>query len=61
MYLNRGFLLVLVVIFIFSPTIQEWVTNNHGQWYRPFLVWAAVIFIGYVSQIKNKKPTIDVF
>jgi hypothetical protein len=40
MHIHRGILLVLVVMFVFSPTIQNWVSNNSGQWYRPFIVWA---------------------
>ncbi|MCY4045215.1 MAG: hypothetical protein OXE99_09055 [Cellvibrionales bacterium] len=55
MHIHRGILLVLVVIFIFSPTIQDWVSNNAGQWYRPFIVWAVVIGFAYLSQRRANK------
>jgi len=53
MYIHRGLLLVFLVIFIFSPTIQEWITQENTHWYRPFLAWAAVIFLAYQLQKKT--------
>lgn len=55
MHIHRGLLLVLVAMFIFAPTIQDWVSHNHGQWYRPFLVWAVVITFAYASQRRQRK------
>jgi uncharacterized membrane protein len=52
MYIHRGLLLVFLVIFIFSPTILEWISNNQSAWYRPFIVWGCVIYLAYNSQRK---------
>jgi uncharacterized membrane protein len=52
MYIHRGLLLVFLVIFIFSPTIQEWITNNQSAWYRPFIAWACIIYLAYNGQKK---------
>lgn len=58
MYIHRGLLLVFLVIFIFSPTIQEWITNDKTAWYRPFLAWGVVIFFAYIGQRKSySRPT----
>lgn len=53
MYIHRGLLLVFLVIFIFSPTILEWITNNQSAWYRPFIAWALIIYLAYNSQRKT--------
>jgi uncharacterized membrane protein len=53
MYIPRGLLLVVIVIFIFSPTMQEWITHNQTAWYRPFLAWLGVIYLAYLGQKKQ--------
>ncbi len=55
MYINRGLLLVILAIFIFSPPIQEWISNNHAQWYRPFIIWAVIIGFAYLAQRRQRK------
>jgi hypothetical protein len=41
MYLNRILLLVLVLLYVFAPTMADWVAAGGTQWYRPHLIWAA--------------------
>ncbi len=50
MYIPRGLLLVFLVIFIFTPSIQDWITNNQTAWYRPYIAWILVIYLGYTGQ-----------
>ena len=50
MYLHRGLLLVVMVIFIFSPAIQDWITNNQAAWYRPYIAWGLIILLVYTAQ-----------
>lgn len=50
MYIHRGILLVILMMFIFSPTAQEWISNNNAQWYRPFIGWSVIIFMVFFSQ-----------
>ncbi|HEY9034404.1 MAG TPA: hypothetical protein VIN71_10740 [Pseudomonadales bacterium] len=50
MYIHRGLLLVIMVIFIFSPAILDWITDNHAAWYRPFIAWLLVILLVWTAQ-----------
>ncbi len=50
MYINPTLLLLLALIFVFSPTIQEWVLTGGTAWYRPFLIWMIAIVFIYWSQ-----------
>lgn len=52
MYIHRRLLLVFLVIFIFSPTILEWITSDQTAWYRPFIAWGLVICLAYSGQRK---------
>lgn len=45
MYINRILLLVLVILYVFSPLMADWIGNAGAQWYRPHLLWLAVIGI----------------
>lgn len=50
MYLNPTLLLLLGLMFVFAPSLQEWVLNGGVAWYRPYIVWAALIVVIYWSQ-----------
>ncbi len=43
MYLNRILLLALVLLYVFSPLMADWVMTGGAQWYRPHMIWLAVI------------------
>lgn len=45
MYLNRILLLVLVVLYVFAPLLTDWVAAGGTQWYRPHVIWLAVILV----------------
>jgi hypothetical protein len=51
---QRLVILLLVIAYIFSPTLFSWIVNPEGAWYRPFIVWIAVIVIAFVMQIRRK-------
>ena len=53
MYIHRGILLIIILMFIFSPVAQEWMSNNNAQWYRPYIGWSVIIFITYMSQKRH--------
>ena len=55
MYLNPTLLLLFGLIFVFSPSLQEWVLNGDEVWYRPYFVWIALIAFIYWSQ-RGKTP-----
>lgn len=50
MYIHRGLLLVIMVIFIFSPAILSWISDNHAAWYRPYIAWSMIIGLAYIAQ-----------
>jgi len=43
MYLNRILLLVLVLLYVFAPVLNDWVDAAGTQWYRPQLIWLLLI------------------
>ncbi len=53
MYIHRGILLIIIMMFIFSPVAQEWMSNNNAQWYRPYIGWSVIIFITFIGQRRN--------
>jgi hypothetical protein len=55
MHINPTLLLLMAAIFVFSPTIQQWITSGGTAWYRPYIVWSLVILYVYMSQ-RGKKP-----
>ena len=50
MYLNPTLLLLFGLIVVFAPSLQEWVLNGNDAWYRPYIVWSALIAFIYWSQ-----------
>lgn len=47
---TRPLILLLLVLYIFSPTLFNWVINPNGAWYRPYIIWVIVIVIAYILQ-----------
>ncbi|WP_339339945.1 hypothetical protein [uncultured Oceanicoccus sp.] len=45
MHIRPSLLLLLLVIFVFAPSIQEWVAQGGSVWYRPYLLWLVTIVI----------------
>lgn len=52
---QRPLLLMILVVYIFSPTIFSWVINPTGAWYRPYLIWLIVIAVAFTIQHRGKK------
>ncbi len=50
MYINRPILLLLLISFIFSPAIFDWMLAADGAWYRPYFFWFALVVIAYWLQ-----------
>jgi hypothetical protein len=47
---TRPLILLLLVFYVFSPTLFNWMINPSGSWYRPYIIWAVVIVLAYVVQ-----------
>ncbi len=52
---QRLVILLLLVAYIFSPSLFNWILNPEGAWYRPYIVWALVIVIAFAMQLRRKK------
>ena len=52
---NQRFLLfTLLIAYIFTPTLFNWVVSPEGTWYKPFIVWFMIIAGAYLLQKYNK-------
>jgi TctA family transporter len=51
---QRLVILLLLVAYIFSPSLFNWIINPEGAWYRPYIVWVIVIVIAFMMQIRRK-------
>ncbi|MBN8430717.1 hypothetical protein JF535_07620 [Microbulbifer salipaludis] len=53
---NRTLLILLVLVgYVFSPTVFTWMINPTGAWYRPFILWFVLILLAIVIQ-RRRKP-----
>ncbi|MBU2986333.1 hypothetical protein [Saccharophagus degradans] len=52
---QRPLLLLMLVVYIFSPTLFSWVVNPDGAWYRPYLIWVLVIIVAFFVQTRSKR------
>lgn len=46
-------LLLLCSLFVFSPTLAQWLNAAETAWYRHHLVWLAIIFFIYLTAKKR--------
>lgn len=53
MHNQRLLILILLVAYIFSPTLFTWMVNPEGAWYRPYIIWAALIATAFIFQKRN--------
>lgn len=52
---NQRFLFFTVLIaYIFTPTLFNWVVSPTGAWYKPFIVWILIVIGAYLLQKYNK-------
>ena len=43
MRISPTLLLLLLLITVFSPSIQTWVISGGSAWYRPYIIWLLII------------------
>jgi len=53
MYIYRLVLLLVVSIYIFSPVVLDWWVEPGSAWYRPYLIWLALIGIAIWLESKR--------
>lgn len=52
---QRPAIMLLVTVYVFSPSLLSWILNPHGTWYRPYFIWAIIIVIAYLISGHKKK------
>jgi|TARA_B110000908_G_scaffold172668_1_gene241814 hypothetical protein len=46
----------MLVLVVFSPHIQDWVTQGGTNWYRPYFVWlVTILFVGWSIRRNQRK------
>lgn len=50
MYISRAVLLLILAAYVFSPSAFTWMVDPGGNWYRPYLIWAAIIATTFAMQ-----------
>jgi hypothetical protein len=53
---QRLVILLLLIAYIFSPTLFTWIIDPEGAWYRPYIMWMLVIAVAYAIQAR-KRPS----
>ena len=54
-YLDKVVLLGLLALFLFASPLVEWWSARDMPWYAPFLLWAAVIFLGAILHLIHRE------
>lgn len=51
----RLVILLLLLAYVFLPTLLDWVISPEGAWYRPFVVWVLVILMAFALHMRKKR------
>jgi predicted membrane protein len=53
-YISRSVLLLILAVYVFSPTAFGWMIDPGGAWYRPYLIWAAIVLTSFALQFRRQ-------
>ncbi len=53
---QRPLLLLILIAYMFSPSILGWATNPHDAWYKPYILWALVVAVAFA--LAWRKPSL---
>ena len=54
MYVQRSIMVLVIGVLLFFPGVQDWLGGQNSEWYRPFLIWLAIIlFALLLQQVKD--------
>lgn len=54
MYISRSVLLLILAAYVFAPTALGWMIDPGGAWYRPYLVWTAIVATAFLFQVRHR-------
>lgn len=53
MRISPPLLLLVLLIFIFTPAIHSWIITGGSAWYRPYIIWFLIISFVFWSQRRH--------
>ncbi|HWV15074.1 MAG TPA: hypothetical protein VN030_06545 [Cellvibrio sp.] len=56
MHHQRLVILLLLIAYLFSPSLFTWIISPNGVWYRPYIFWIGVVIVTFAFQMSRKKP-----
>lgn len=51
---SRPIILLLLALYIISPSLFSWMINPNGAWYRPYIIWLLVIVVAFYFQERRQ-------
>lgn len=55
MRISPALLLLLIVIIVFAPSIQDWAIQGGTAWYRPYVLWLVIIVFLWWTIYRGQK------
>ena len=53
---TRPLILLLMALYVVSPSLFSWMINPNGSWYRPYIIWILVIVLAFYLQERRESP-----
>jgi hypothetical protein len=53
---QRLIIMLLLISYLFSPSLFNWIVSAEGVWYRPYIFWITIVFVTFLFQTLRKKP-----
>lgn len=51
---HRLLIVVLILTYVFSPSLLNWMINPEGSWLRPYILWTGLIITAFVLQLQGR-------
>jgi len=52
---QRLLIVVLILAYVFSPSLLNWMINPEGSWLRPYIIWSGVILTAFILQFRGRR------
>jgi hypothetical protein len=53
MYISRAIMLLILAAYVFAPTVFSWMIDPSGAWFRPYIIWSAIVLATFLLQPDN--------
>lgn len=55
MRISPALLLLLMVVLVFAPSIQDWAVQGGTAWYRPYQLWLVMIIFVWWTIFRGQR------